>query len=239
MTSVNEEKLNAFVGQVLNDLGGAYSVALVRIGDRLGLYRSLADKGPATASALAARLNLHVRYVEEWCAAQAASNYLEYDPLEKKFSLPAEQALVFATKDSPVYMMGGFDNVVSTIENEPKVMEAFKTGDGVAWGDQAGCMFCAVARFFRPGYVNNLTQNWIPSLEGVEEKLKSGAKVADIGCGHGHSTLLMAEAYPASRFTGYDFHGPSIAEARNHAKELGLEDRAYFEQSAAQAIQAT
>ncbi|MEL6364037.1 MAG: class I SAM-dependent methyltransferase [Pseudomonadota bacterium] len=234
MTEVNEEKLMAFVGQILGDLGGAYSVALVRMGDKLGLYKSLFEDGPATAAGLAERLGLAERYVREWCAAQAASNYIEYDPQTEQFSMTPEKALVFAVEDSPVYMQGGFENVVSTIENEPKVVKAFKTGEGVDWGDQAACMFCAVARFFRPGYVNNLVQAWLPALDGVVAKLEAGGRVADIGCGHGHSTLLMAAAYPNSEFTGYDYHGPSIAQAREHAEEHGLSDAVSFEEATAQ-----
>ena len=228
MTEINEDKLNNFVGKIVGDLGGAYSVAMVRLGDRLGLYAALTE-GPATSATLAARTGLDERYVREWAAHHAASEYLEYDPASGEFTLPPEHAMVFADENSPVYMIGGFDNVVSTIENEPKVADAFRHGGGVAWGDQAGCMFCAVAKFFRPGYQHNLVQSWIPALDGVEDKLKAGARVADIGCGHGHSTLLMAAAYPQSEFIGYDFHEGSVEQARAHAASHGLSDRVRFE----------
>ena len=234
MSDIDEEKLMGFVGKVLGDLGGAYSVAMVRIGDQLGLYRDLAENGPATSEEFAARTGLAERYLREWLAHGAASHYLSYDPQTNRFTLPPEQAMVFAHPDSPVYMIGGFDNVVSTLDNQPKVQEAFKTGGGVDWGDQAACMFCAVAKFFRPGYVNNLVQSWLPALDGVVEKLEKGARVADVGCGHGHSTLLMAAAYPNSEFVGIDFHGPSVEQARAHAEAHGLSDRVTFQQGTAQ-----
>lgn len=230
----DENKLNAFIGQVLGDLGGAYSAALVKIGDRLGLYRELQSGGPATSSELAERTGYSERYLREWLAHHAASNYLDYDPSSKRFRLPPEQAMVFADEDSPVYMIGGFENAFTTFENEPKVREGFRTGEGVAWGDQAHCMFCAVAKFFRPGYVHNLVQGWLPALDGVVEKLERGAKVADLGCGHGHSTLLMAAAFPNSTFIGYDFHGGSIDAANAHRDEHGLDSgRVRFEQATA------
>ncbi len=234
MQTFDEDKLNAFVGQVLGDLGGAYSAALVKIGDRLGLYRELKSRGPATSLELAERTGYSERYLREWLAHHAASNYLAYDRTTKRFWLPPEQAMVFADEDSPVYMIGGFENAYTTFENEPKVSEGFRTGEGVAWGDQAHCMFCAVAKFFRPGYVHNLVQHWLPALDGMVEKLERGARVADLGCGHGHSTLLMAAAFPNSTFIGYDFHGGSIDSANAHRDEHGLApDRVRFEQATA------
>ena len=171
-----------------------------------------------TSAELAKAAKVDERYLREWLSHQAASNYLSYDPTTDTFSLPPEQAMVFANQDSPVYMMGGFDLMAAMLDNQPKVQAAFKTGDGVAWGDQAGCMFCAVARFFRPGYHNNLVSAWLPALDGVVDKLKRGAKVADVGCGHGWSTVLMAKAFPNSQFIGYDFHPDSIERrARAHA----------------------
>lgn len=230
----DENKLNAFVGQVLGDLGGAYSAALVKIGDQLGLYRELQQGGPATSSELAERTGCSERYLREWLAHHAASNYLEYDQSTKRFRLAPEQAMVFADEDSPVYMIGGFENAFATFENEPKVREGFRTGEGVAWGDQAHCMFCAVAKFFRPGYMHNLVQSWLPALDGVVDKLERGARVADLGCGHGHSTLLMAAAFPNSTFVGYDFHGGSIEAANVHREEHGLDaGRVRFEQATA------
>ena len=157
------------------------------------------------------------RYLREWLSHQAASNYLSYDPTTAKFAMPPEQAMVFANEDSPVYMMGGFDVMAAMLDNQPKVQAAFKSGAGVAWGDQAGCMFCAVARFFRPGYHNNLVSAWLPALEGVVKKLEAGARVADVGCGHGWSTVLMAKAFPKSQFIGYDFH-PELDPQRHGAR---------------------
>lgn len=220
MTQIDETKLNDLVGRVLGDLGGAVSVPLVRIGDSLGLYEALKRVGPATAEEVAASAGCAVRYVREWLSAQAASGYVHYE--DGRFSLRPEQAFVFAEPDSPVNLIGAFDTAAAMVENQPKVQAAFKTGRGVAWGDQAGCMFCAVARLFRPGYVNALVQEWLPALDGVIDKLKTGAKAADVGCGHGLSTILMAQAFPKSQFTGYDFHPASIAAATAHARAHGL-----------------
>lgn len=218
---INEAKLNAFVGKMLGDLGGAMSVPTVRLGHRLGLFDAL-QKGPATADELARRAGgLYERYVREWALAQSANGYVDYDPAAESFSLSPEQALVFAVKDSPVYLIGAFELAAAAIEAEPKVEECFRRGTGVRWGDHAGCLFCATGQFFRPGYVNNIVQNWLPALEGVEEKLRVGARVADVGCGVGYSTLLMAEAFPNSSFIGFDFHEPSIADARGHAWTTG------------------
>ena len=229
ITSVDENKLNAFIGQMLADLGGASSVAMVRMGDALGFYKTLAAKGPMTSSELAAAAKADERYVREWLSNQAASNYLTYDAASARFSLPPEQAMIFVNEESPVYMMGAFDLMVALQENQSKVQAAFKSGGGVAWGDQAGCMFCAVARFFRPGYLNNLVSSWLPALEGVTAKLERGAKVADIGCGHGWSTVLMAKAFPKSQFIGFDFHPGSIEDAQAHAQSHGVSANARFE----------
>ena len=233
---IDEAKLNDFMGKVLGDLGGASTVAMVRIGDDLGLYKALHAAGPQTCAALAKRLGLAERYLREWLSQQAASGYLTYDPVAATFALPAEQAMVFAIEDSPVYMMGGFDVMKAMLDNQPKVQAAFKSGGGVAWGDQAGCMFCAVARFFRPGYHNNLVQQWLPALDGVVAKLERGAKVADIGCGHGWSTVLMAKAFPNSQFVGYDFHAGSIEDARAHAHAHGVGGNARFEVAVAKEV---
>lgn len=233
---IDEAKLHAFIGKMLGDLGGAMSVPTVRIGLRLGLFTALAQ-GPATAEQLAARAGgLHARYVREWALAQAANGYLDYDPTSGAFSLSPEQAMVFVVPDSPVYLAGAFELVAAMIEAEGRVEQCFHDGSGVRWGDHAGCLFCATGAFFRPGYVNNIVQNWIPALDGMEARLRNGAKVADVGCGVGFSTMLMAEAYPESLFIGYDFHEPSIEEARRHAESHGLGDRVRFEVSAAKAI---
>jgi SAM-dependent methyltransferase len=226
---VDEGKLHQFIGQILGDLGGAASIAMVRIGDALGLYRTLHAKGSMTCAELAREAGVHERYLREWLSHQAASNYLSYDPATTTFALPPEQAMVFADEDSPVYMLGGFDLMASLIDAQPKVQNAFKTGGGVGWDDHTGCMFCAVARFFRPGYYNNLVANWLPVLDGVVAKLERGATVADVGCGHGWSTVLMAKAFPNSKFVGYDFHPSSIENARAHAQEHGVTDNTRFE----------
>jgi 2-polyprenyl-3-methyl-5-hydroxy-6-metoxy-1,4-benzoquinol methylase len=234
--AIDDAKFHAFVGKMLGDLGGAMSVPTVRLGLRLGLFDALADS-PATAGELARRAGgLHERYVREWALAQTANGYVDYDPASEQFSLSPEQAMVFHHRDSPVYLAGAFELVAAMIEAEPKVEECFREGKGVRWGDHAGCLFCATGAFFRPGYVNNIVQGWLPALDGVEAKLRAGAKVADVGCGVGFSTLLMAEAYRESNFVGYDFHEPSIDEARRHASEHGLGDRVRFEVAAAKDI---
>ncbi|HEY1799086.1 MAG TPA: class I SAM-dependent methyltransferase [Stellaceae bacterium] len=226
---MNEAKLNQLVGTLITDLGGASSVAMVRLGDALGLYKALHAKGPMTSQELAVVANVNERYLREWLANQAASNYLSYDPIDQRFALPEEQAMIFAVEESPCYMLGGFDLMAAMIVNQPLVEAAFRTGGGVAWGDQAGCMFCAVARFFRPGYHNHLVDSWLPALDGVVEKLERGARVADIGCGHGWSTVLMASAFPKSQFIGYDFHPASIDAARAHAAAHGVGKNVVFE----------
>lgn len=226
---MDQDKLNAFMGQVLGDLGGAFSIGLVRAGSELGLYKALHTDGAMTSSQLASTTNCAERYVREWAAAQAASNYIAYDPATEKFSIPPEQAAVFADEDSPVYMVAGFDSAAAYLNGQDKINAAFKTGEGVAWGDHTGCLFCSVARFFRPGYKANLMQQWLPALDGVVEKLERGAKVADVGCGHGYSTVLMAEAFPNSTFIGYDFHPDSILQASKHATDHGVSEQCTFE----------
>jgi len=219
---MDEAKLHKIVGQLLSDLGGAASVALVRMGDALGLYKTLHEKGSMTCAELASAANVNERYLREWLVHQAASNYLTYEPATGKFTLPEEQAMLFAIEDSPVAMMGAFDGIVAWSEQQPKVQSAFRGGGGVAWGDHGPCLFCSTARFFRPGYIHNLVQNWLPALDGVEAKLRDGAKVADVGCGHGWSTVIMARAFPKSQFVGYDFHPGSIEAAQAHAREHNL-----------------
>jgi SAM-dependent methyltransferase len=237
MATLNEQKLNELIGKMLNDLGGAFSVPTTRIGFRLGLFDALNAGGPATAADLAKRAGgLASRYVREWALAQAANGYIDFDPGSGTFSMSPEQAMIFVNRDSPVYLAGAFDLAAAMIEGEPKVEQAFRDGSGVRWGDSAGCLFCATGAFFRPGYVNNIVQTWIPALDGVTTKLGARAKVADIGCGVGFSTILMAQAYPNSQFVGFDFHEPSIAEARTHAKHHGVSDRVRFEVAKAKEI---
>jgi ubiquinone/menaquinone biosynthesis C-methylase UbiE len=237
MTQIDMDKLNSFVGKMLGDLGGAFSVPTARIGYRLGLFDALHEQGPMTSEQLADRAGgLSERYVREWAMAQAANGFIEFDAASKAFSLSPEQAMVFAAKESPVYMAGAFDLAAAMIDSEPKVEQAFRTGGGVRWGESAGCLFCSVGAFFRPTYVNALVQSWIPALAGVEAKLKAGAKVADVGCGIGFSTLLMAQAYPNSSFVGFDFHEPSVREARHHALSHKAGKNVRFETSAAKDI---
>ncbi len=217
--TINEASLHALVGGILHDLGGAFSVPLVQIGESLELYQTLSEHGPLTSNELAARTGLKERYLREWLAAQAASNYITFEPTTEKFSLTPEQSFVFANQGSPFYLAPAFGSAAAFQQNMPQVKEAFRTGAGVAWGDQSQCLSCAVARFFRPGYENHLVQSWLPALNGVVGKLEQGGAVADVGCGHGISTMIIAKAFPKSKVHGFDFHEKSIAEARKHAEE--------------------
>ena len=216
------QALEALAGKVVTDLGAGFSAALVVIGDKLGLYRGLADLGPSTPTELAAHTATTERYVREWLSAQAASGYVSYDAAGGRFSLSPEQALVFADEGHPAFMAGGFEFLSAVFHDEPKITEAFRTGAGVGWHEHHACLFRATERFFRPGYNANLVSSWIPALDGVEARLEAGARVADVGCGHGASTLVMAEAYPNSRFFGFDYHAPSIERARQLAEAAGL-----------------
>lgn len=218
-TELNEESLHQLVGGVLQDLGGAFSVPLVQIGERLGIYQALQEHGPATPGALATATGLDERYLREWLSAQAASNYVSFDEATGSFSMSPEQEFVFANPGSPFYLAPAFGAAAAFQGNLEQVTDAFRTGEGVGWGDQTQCLSCAVARFFRPGYRNHLVQAWLPALDGIVEKLEAGAEVADVGCGHGISTLIMAEAFGNSNFHGFDFHAPSIDDARNHAAD--------------------
>ncbi|MCH7592272.1 MAG: methyltransferase domain-containing protein [Planctomycetes bacterium] len=215
-------KLDDFMGKMLGDMGAVASASLVLLGDKLGLYKALAEDGPLDSANLAEKTGTTERYVREWLAAQAASGYVEYDESTNQFFLNDEQKAVFADENNPAYMAGAFYGLTSMFLDEPKITKAFRTGDGVAWGQHNECLFCGTEKFFRPGYMANLTADWIPALDGVEEKLKAGAKVADVGCGHGVSTAVMAKAYPKSTFIGYDFHEPSVIRAREVAKEEGV-----------------
>ena len=215
-------RLEEFVGKMISDMGAATSAALVLLGDKLGLYKALAADGPLHSAQLAERTGTAERYVREWLAAQAASGYVQHDSGTGKFSMTAEQAAVFADEDGPVFPAGGFTCIASLFLDEPRITDAFRTGDGVAWHEHSACLFCGTEKFFRPGYTANLTSEWIPALDGVQEKLERGANVADVGCGHGVSTTVMAKAYPNSRFIGFDYHEPSVIRAREVAKEAGV-----------------
>jgi 2-polyprenyl-3-methyl-5-hydroxy-6-metoxy-1,4-benzoquinol methylase len=230
---IDEGKLNDFMGKVVDDLGATSSTVLVIIGDKLGLYKAMADSKPITSEELARRTSTSERYIREWLANQAASGYISYDPNSEKYILPPEQAMALANDNSPVFSLGGFQSAMAFFRDEPKITEAFRSGKGVDWGDHDHNLYEGTERFFKPNYVANLVSSWIPSLDGgkVEEKLKhGGATVVDVGCGHGISTILMAKAYPNSKFIGYDYHELSIEIARKKAKEEGLsEDRISFE----------
>jgi SAM-dependent methyltransferase len=220
MRQVDDDKLMAFVGKVIGDWGALASAPLVVLGDKLGLYRAMTDGTPVTAADLAATTGTHERYVREWLAANAASGYVSYDG-DGRYHLEPEQAVALTDESSPMCVLGGFEAFTSAIHVEPRLAEAFRSGAGVGWGEQHPGLFHGTARFFRPGYAANLVDNWLPALNGVTAKLESGAKVADIGCGFGHSTTMMADAFPNSTFTGFDPHGPSIEAASKAAAESG------------------
>ena len=226
---INEAVLQDFIKKMLGDLGGATSVALVRMGHSLGLYKALHGAGPMTSAGFAAKANVAERYAREWLSHQAASGYLAYDAAHGTFELKPEQAMVFADENSPFFMMGAFDAAAAMLENQDEVGAAFRTGKGVAWGKQAGCMFCAVGKMLRPRYAANIVSRWLPALDGVIAKLEHGASVADVGCGTGYSTILMAKAFPKSNFVGYDFHAGSLEQATAHAEEHGVKDNIRFE----------
>jgi SAM-dependent methyltransferase len=217
--SLNADALNQLLGQMINDLGAAASGALVILGDKLGIYRALADIGPVTSQQLAKRTELHERQLREWLSAQAASGYVSYDAESDAFFLTPEQIAVFADPNSPAALTGGFYAISAIYHDEPLVAESFRTGAGLPWGRHHNCLFCGVERFFRPGYQANINDNWIPALDGIERKLSAGIRVADIGCGHGVSTLIMAKAFPESQFCGFDLHPTSIEAANRHAQE--------------------
>ena len=221
------DKLNAFVGQFVNDLGAAVHSGMVVIGEQLGLYKALA-KGPMTSGELASATKTDERYLREWLSSQAAGGYVTYDTKSGKFSLTPEQAFTLANEDSPAYLPGAFELALASLAAVPRITDSFRTGAGMGWGEHAEGVFHGCEKFFRPGYAANLVSSWIPSLEGVKEKLEKGAKVADVGCGKGASTLLMAQAYPKSQFFAFDYHDKSIEGARETAAKQGVSDRVTF-----------
>ncbi len=225
----DENKLNAFLGTIVSDLGAANSAVLVRIGDRLGLYKAMAGAGPLDSAELAERTGTAERYVREWLANQAAGGYVRYDPPTGRYELPDEHAMVLADEDSPVLMLGGFDFTATFFADEDRILDAFRTGVGVGWHEHDPRLYPGCDRFYGPLYKSSLVQSWIPALDGVADKLAAGARVADVGCGHGSSTLVLAEAFPNSTFVGFDYHDASIAAARKAAAQAGVADRVRFE----------
>ena len=218
--TIDEAKVNAFVMNAVGELGATLNAALVVIGDRLGLYKAMAGAGALTPRELADRTQTNERYVREWLNAQAAGGYVTY--ADGRYTLPAEHAVALADEDSPAFLPGAFQLMTAAVRDEPKIAEAFKSGAGVGWHQHSHDLFEGCERFFRPGYQHNLTQSWIPALDGVEDKLRLGARVADVGCGHGASTLIMADAYPASEFRGFDYHAESIAAATPEGRPARL-----------------
>ncbi len=225
--AINEAKLNEFLGRAVGDLGAALSATLMLVGDRLGLYKELA-KGPVTSAELALRTGTNERYVREWLGNQGAGGYVQFDAQANKWFLNPEQALCLADPNGPVDMPGAYNIVEATFHALTRTLDNFKTGKGMEWGEHHACLFHGTERFFRAGYNANLIVSWLPALDGVVEKLKRGAKVADIGCGHGASTVLMAKTYPKSTFIGYDYHAESIQTAGRRAQEAGVTN-AHFE----------
>jgi 2-polyprenyl-3-methyl-5-hydroxy-6-metoxy-1,4-benzoquinol methylase len=226
---IDESRVEAFVYRIIDEVAAAMNVPLSVIGFRLGLYKAMADGEPVTSQELAERTGTNERYIREWLAGQGAGGYVEYDPEAETYRLPAEHAAVLADEDSPVYQGGMFQSASAAILAQDHVAERFVTGDGLGWHEHHHDLFDGTAAVFGIAYKTMLVQEWIPALEGVEAKLERGALVADVGCGHGISTILMAEAYPQSTFVGFDYHEPSIEKARHLAAMAGVEDRVRFE----------
>jgi SAM-dependent methyltransferase len=231
--TIDRTKLDGLVTRAVGDLSAGYGGVMVSLGNRLGLYKAMAGAGPLSSSELAKRAKCAERYVREWLNSQVAGGYVAYHAVSGTYELTPEQAFVLADEDSPVFIPNAWAVPASMWSDEDKAVEAFRTGKGIPWGDHDGRLYCGVAAFYRNAYRGSLVPEWLPALDGVVEKLKAGALVADVGCGHGHSTTLMAEAFPASRFYGFDAHGESVAEAQRLAKEAGVAKRATFAQARA------
>jgi SAM-dependent methyltransferase len=226
---LDQAKLHEFVMRAVGEMGAAMNAALIVIGDKLGLYKAMSGAGPMTSAELAKKSGTAERYVREWLAAQAAGGFVTYDAASGKYTLPPEQALALADETSPVFLPGFFEVVAACVKDEPKITEAFRSGKGVGWHEHDHGLFAGTERFFRPNYRAHLISEWIPALGDTEAKLKTGAKVADVGCGLGTSTILMAQAYPKSSFVGFDYHDGSIKMAREAAAKAGVGDRVKFE----------
>ena len=232
--SINQATLDEFLGRFVSDLGATFHAANVVIGDKLGLYKALAAAGPCSSAELAECTGTTERYVREWLRGQAAGGYVTYDPATDRYWLTEEQAFALAQDDSPAFVPGAFQLAASTVKDEAKIAEAFRTGAGVGWHEHHRDLFEGTERFFRPGYIANLVDSWLPALDGVTAKLEAGARVADVGCGHGASTIILAQAYPNSIFVGFDYHEPSIEVARKAAAEAGVSERCTFQVARAQ-----
>jgi SAM-dependent methyltransferase len=228
---MDEAKLHEFMGKLVTDMGGAAMIANVILGEELGLYRAMADSVPITPEELATKTGCHPRLIREWLSAHAAAGYMEH--VEGRFRLPPEQAMALAVEDSPVFVAGGAVVLAALFLDKDKLVAAMRSNGALAWGEHHPCMFGGTERFFRPGYRAHLVAEWLPALEGVVPKLEAGATVADVGCGHGASTVILAQAYPASRIFGFDYHAPSIATATQRAADGGVTDRVSFAQATA------
>lgn len=228
VSTMNSASLEELVGRVVGDLGGAMTAALVLIGDRLGLYKELAAFGPLSARELAHRTDTTERYVREWLSNQAASGYITYDSASRRFYMTPEQRAAFADEGGPAFMAGGFQLVSAAFKARPRIEEAFRTGEGLDWCDHDPALYEGTERFFRSSYVANLISRWLPALDGVVDRLRQGGVVADVGCGHGASTVLMAQAFPRARFRGFDYHHPSVEAAKKRAAAAGVEANATF-----------
>lgn len=226
--TVDTKKLEQFLGQFVNDLGATVHAGMVVIGERLGLYKALAAS-PLTPTELAAITRTDERYVREWLASQAAGGYITYNSQTHKFGMTEEQALTLANEDGPAYLPGAFELALGSLAAVPRITEAFRSGEGMGWGEHEDRVFHGCEKFFRPGYAANLVSSWIPALDGVHDKLVRGAKVADVGCGKGASSILMAKSFPNSHIFGFDYHDKSIEAARDSAKRQGVADRVTFE----------
>ena len=226
--AVDMDKLNVFIGKFVGDLGATVHAGMVVIGDKLGLYKALGEK-PMTSAELATVTDTDERYLREWLSSQAAGGYVNYDAKTQRFSLDDEQALALAVEDSPAFIPGAFELALGSLKAVPRITAAFRSGDGMGWHEHDHDVFHGCEKFFRPGYAANLVSTWIPALDGVARKLQAGGEVADVGCGLGASTILMAKAYPRSRFVGFDYHDASIDAARKSAERAGVADRVRFE----------
>ncbi len=225
--AIDGQKLEQLMGRMIGDMGAAFGAALVLLGDELGLYKALVAAGPCTSTELARRAGCAERYVREWLAHQAASGYIEYDAKLGKFSMTPEQAAVLADENGPAFIPGAFETVAAMMRDEPKLSAAFRSGKGVGWHEHDAALFRGVERFFRPGYAAHLVGEWIPALDGMQARLQGGASVADVGCGHGVTTVLMARAFPRSKFTGFDYHRESIERARQLARDSGASNATF------------